>query len=142
MHLAEYFPRAATPAEEEPVYASISFERGSISFGNKAIKAMNAEGKMIKFFTDTSRKVIAWKLDSKVEMVKGSLWRPMTINQTNKNALLSIAGIVGEFKLIMPPETTTVRPEIQKYIEQDMLGKGEEYFFVKLDEKTEETETA
>jgi len=133
--LQSIFPaQPLPPPDDEPVFVSISFERGSVSFGAKAIRAIEAEGKMIKFYSDTTRRIIAWKLSPKVEMAPESNWRMFTINQTNKNALFSVNGIISELKLLLPPETKTIKAEIQKYIETtDLMNRGEEYYFVKLE---------
>lgn len=123
--------------EISPSFFGISFKAGTVVFGSPALKAMDAQGKMLKFYTETTKRIIAWKLTDKVEMGRDSNWRVVSVNLQNNNALFSVKPLLAEFRTVLPNPPDSLKAEIECYESQDIMDRGQKYYFVKLDNEVE-----
>jgi hypothetical protein len=93
------------------------------------------DGKLVRFFFDSTKKIVGWQVQSKsMELAATKNWKLVKANKTGM-AQFSISGILKSF--IGLKKDSYKKLEIKKYVvTQGVLEKGQQYYYVKVDEKS------
>lgn len=118
--------------ESAPVIVSVDAKWFLICFSARAIEEMNMNNKFIKFYHESTKKIIGWQLTDRLDEIalKSKKYRLVNQNKTTGEYKASISGILKQF---MNVEPIRYKCEVKKYREtSDILTRGEEFFFVQL----------
>jgi len=142
MHLLAFTPRKGRQVDKSKVpTATVFIEKGKIQFGRYAIEAMGMNGRFTRFYYDPVKKVIAWKVEAKIDQADMKLWR---LCRTHQNGVWSSS--IGKMIELFNLDSKGLAPvyrnvPIQKYRELELLSKpNDTYFFVELNKEYAVTE--
>lgn len=136
IHFIPYDPKKGrTKDTEEAPTCTVSAKFGLISFSKKAVDQLQMDGKLVRFFFDSTKKIVGWQVQSKsMELAATKNWKLVKANKTGM-AQFSINGILKSF--IGLTKDSYKKLEIKKYVvTQGVLEKGQQYYYVKVDEKS------
>lgn len=132
LHLVPYNP-SAKPKDERTTHVTVNRKNGLIAFGGPALADLQMKGKLIRFYSDQTKNIIAWQVreGGSLDEIRG--WRLCKENPQNGNWVTTIKGIVESFQGLT--KDSYKKLPIKKYqIKQgdSILENGSEYYFVEL----------
>jgi hypothetical protein len=138
IYFAEYNPKFGKTADETTYKIRYAATAKALHFPGKLIKAFDLEGKFIKLYTEQTRRIVGWKVESKLDLdeVKNG-WRLVKINASGQYAL-SIQRIIKQFGL---DELGNISLDLQEYVDNSLLEKNNKYMYVTFP-KTDKTSSS
>lgn len=143
MHLLSYTPKRGRRKDQSEVpTVTVFIEQGRMQFPRYAVEQMQMNGKFVRFYYDPVKKIIAWKVETKIEHADMKLWK---VCRTHKNGVwsVSIGKMIELFQLGKKGFSAIYRNvPIEKYREIGIMTKpNDTYFFIELKpELSESTE--
>lgn len=134
IHLLPYQPRRGRAKNQDDTpTVNVSIEKERIQFSRYAVEQMQMVGKFVRFYYDPVKKIIAWKVEDRVEQQEMKLWR---VCRVYKNGVwsFSIKKMIDLFQLGKKGLKSEYRNvPIQKYREVDVMSRpNDTYFFITL----------
>lgn len=131
-----YLPGERAVKEEKKVVITVDVKNSVLRMGKHACEEMGMPGKFVKLYYDQDKKIIGWSVvNSSIGIEKLKSHKLVKFNAGGQ-FVVSIMTILGK---MMGLEQTAYRLEVKKYVEtQDMLDRGNTYFYVKISHENED----
>lgn len=134
----EYIPgkTAQDRSSDKPLTLTVSAKFGMVHFNKTLCYELGMIDKFIRLFYEPHKKIIGWRiLERSIEHEKMRGIKLVKLNESTKSYKVSIHKMLREFKGLKDayPELP-----VKKYVDQDMLNKGDTYYYVKLKDNKEE----
>ena len=129
-----YLSRKRTREDDsavKPLTAGVSVKFASINMPRRTCGTLGMTGKLVKFFFEPTRKIVGWRIyPQSVSLESLKEYKLCKPNPDSGTWQVSIKGILNEMKGLNPDGNKKL--VVHKYIEQDMLSKGDAYYYVQL----------
>lgn len=138
IHFMAYTPRTKhkDPASDRPLTAAVMVKYGTLMFPNRTCTQLGMTGKLVRLFYEPTRKIIGWRVYNTSVSLSGlkdyKLCKPHANSGTWN---VSIRGILNEMRGLK--EKTYGKLVVKKYVDKDLLNKGDTYYYVQIKEASE-----
>lgn len=138
IHFVPFDGRRGRPKDDSPSPTlSINRKYGMVTFSKAIINELGLEGKFVHLYYEPTRKIIGFQVKTSVNQSLMKQWKMVKKNPTTGVWKATITKILGEFRGLTRESYLDL--PVKKYVEKDdLLNRGEVFYYVQLVEDPEE----